>query len=254
MSVLADAPGECCIKTLQHSGTPLGTIETIAGVETYISPPQTLGHHKKILLFFADVFGPLYINSKLLQDYFASYDYLVLGLDYFEGDPVHVHTGEADFNVREWIQPKKIRADQLVPEWIDAVKETFGTYDTKYTAVGYCFGAPYVMDLVATDWLAAGAFAHPAFLSEDHFRKAKQPIFISCAEIDHTFSLEARRKAEDILVRIKTPYHIQVFGSTEHGFAVRANNKDRLSRWAKEQSADAILRWFNEFSAFENSE
>ena len=39
--------------------------------------------------------------------------------------------------------------------------------------VGYCFGAPYVMDLLAEDWLIAGAFAHPTFLDEDHFKKVQ---------------------------------------------------------------------------------
>ena len=42
-------------------------------------------------------------------------------------------------------------------------------------------------------------------------------------EIDHTFPLEARRKAEDILVENKATYFIQVFGSVQHGFALRAD-------------------------------
>jgi dienelactone hydrolase len=37
--------------------------------------------------------------------------------------------------------------------------------------VGYCFGAPFVLDVCATDIVKAGAIAHPAFLDEDHFRK-----------------------------------------------------------------------------------
>ncbi|OCH86105.1 alpha/beta-hydrolase [Obba rivulosa] len=250
MATLAGAPGLCCIKTVQHSGEPSGTIENIAGIETYIArPPVDAFERQNIILFFADVFGPMYINNKLIQDYFASRGYLVLGLDYFEGDPIFLHIGKPGFTTGEWIQPKKVRAKELVPKWIAAVKERFGAPITKYTAVGYCFGAPYVMELVATDWLAAGAFAHPAFLDEDQFRNAKQPIFLSCAEVDSTFPTESRRKAEDILVQVKTPYHVQLFGGVEHGFAVRGNDKDRLSRWAKEQSAEAMINWFNEWTS-----
>ncbi|EMD32541.1 hypothetical protein CERSUDRAFT_161458 [Gelatoporia subvermispora B] len=252
MSTLAGPPGECCIKTVQHSGTPRGNVEKIVDVETYISRPpglETSERYEKILLFFSDVFGPLYINNRLIQDYFASHGYLVVGLDYFEGDPVYLHRGKEGFNIGEWIQPKRTRADELVPKWIDAVKEKYGAPDTKYTTVGHCFGAPYVMDLVASDWLVAGAFAHPAFLNEDHFRKAKKPILLSCAEIDHTFPLEARRKAEDILLEVKAPYHIQVFGGVEHGFAIRGNDKDQAAKWAKEQSAEAIISWFNNHCA-----
>jgi len=249
MATLAAAPGACCVKTVQHTGDPSGTIEKIADVETYIArPPKDEPQNERIILFFSDVFSPLYINNKLIQDYFASRGYLVLGIDYFEGDPISLHRGKPGFNIREWVNPKLVRARELVPKWIDAVKEQFGTPNTKYTAVGYCFGAPFVMELVATDWLTAGAFAHPGFLDEDHFRRAKQPILLSCAEIDHTFPTESRRKAEDILVEVKTPYHIQVFGGAEHGFAVRGNDKDKFSRWAKEQSAEAIISWFNEFT------
>lgn len=42
---------------------------------------------------------------------------------------------------------------------------------------GYCFGAPFVMDICATDKVKAGAFAHPAFLNEEHFRNLKRSYF-----------------------------------------------------------------------------
>ena len=42
-------------------------------------------------------------------------------------------------------------------------------------------------------------------------------------EIDHTFPLESRRRAEDILVAKQATYFIQVFGSVKHGFALRAD-------------------------------
>lgn len=36
-------------------------------------------------------------------------------------------------------------------------------------ALRYCFGAPYVCDELAKETVTAGAFAHPAFLKEEHF-------------------------------------------------------------------------------------
>ncbi len=42
---------------------------------------------------------------------------------------------------------------------------------TPYTR--YCFGAPYVCNELAGKTCAAGAFAHPAFLKEHHFRQLK---------------------------------------------------------------------------------
>lgn len=74
---LAGPLGDHCAQGVQHTGTPVGRVETIAGVETYISDPPTgstvSGEPPKVVLYFADIFSPLFINSKLLQDYFAAH-------------------------------------------------------------------------------------------------------------------------------------------------------------------------------------
>lgn len=49
------------------------------------------------------------------------------------------------------------------------------------------------------------------------------------AEIDHTFPLEFRRRAEDIMIEIKATYHIQVFSGVTHGFALRGNVDDPIA-------------------------
>ena len=77
-TVLAGSPGDCCLKGVKHSGEPSGETITIAGIQTYISkpPPAKDSSHdnldKKIILYFADVYGPFYLNAQLLQDYYAS--------------------------------------------------------------------------------------------------------------------------------------------------------------------------------------
>ena len=72
--VLAGPPGDCCVQGVKHNGVSVGRVETIAGVETYISdPPANTVGPTKVVLFFADVYGPLFENARLLQDYFASH-------------------------------------------------------------------------------------------------------------------------------------------------------------------------------------
>lgn len=56
------------------------------------------------------------------------------------------------------------------------------------------------------------------------------PLLLSCAEIDSTFPIEKRRRAEDILVGRKFDYHIQVFGGVKHGFASHGDIKDAVIR------------------------
>ncbi|RDB27331.1 Protein AIM2 [Hypsizygus marmoreus] len=248
--VLAGPPGDCCFKGVKHSGTAAGKTIEIAGVPTYISEPPANqdGQQKNIILFYADIYGPFFLNNQLLQDYFAEHGYLVLGIDYFLGDPVHAHSQEADFDRQAWMDKSRANAAKVAPKWLESVREIYGA-EAKYSAVGYCFGGPFVLGLATTDILVAGAFAHPAFLNEDHFKKVTKPLLLSCAEIDHTFPTKSRIRAEELLVAAKATYHIQVFSGVSHGFAVRGDPDIENERWAKEESARGIVGWFNRFSS-----
>ena len=61
-----------CWTGVKHEGTPTGTIENIGGAQTYVALPPAGTDATGIILFYADVYGPMYPNNKLLQDYFAS--------------------------------------------------------------------------------------------------------------------------------------------------------------------------------------
>jgi len=246
---LASAPGDCCVTGFNHTGTPTGATTIIAGVNTYVSEPKVAqsGSEKKVILFFADIFSPVHLNNQLLQDYFAGRGFTVLGPDYFFGDPVQNHTNEEGWDRPAWIAKSRKAAEECVPRWFEAVKEKYGE-NAKYSAVGYCFGASYAVGLAATGSLVAAAFAHPAFLDESHFENIKAPLLMSCAETDHTFPIEPRRRAEDILVGRKFPYHIQVFSGVSHGFASKGDLEDPAVCWAKEESARTVAEWFKRFS------
>lgn len=69
-AVLAGPPGDCCFSGVKHSGEPTGRTIDIGGLSTYITEPKS-GQAKGIILFFADIYGPFYLNNQLLQDYFA---------------------------------------------------------------------------------------------------------------------------------------------------------------------------------------
>lgn len=69
---LAIDAGPDCTKGFQHDGRVVGTNISIADVPTYYSAPAPSTLPKKVLLFFADIYSPFYVNNQLLQDYFAS--------------------------------------------------------------------------------------------------------------------------------------------------------------------------------------
>ncbi|KAH7913222.1 dienelactone hydrolase [Hygrophoropsis aurantiaca] len=243
--VLAGAPGSCCITGVKHTGTPMGRTEQIGGMETYVSElPTQKTSRTNIILFFADVFGPMWINNKLVQDFFAVQGFTVLGPDYFFGFGVVNHPKGYDTN--GWISTAVKPAWDAFSAWIDAVKKYLnhiplpvfksGTENVTYCAVGYCFGGPFVMHLAAEDWITACAMAHPAFLEESHFEKQK--------EADENFPTESRHRAEAIMAEHKGTYYFQLFSHVNHGFAVRIE----LECWAKEESARAVKEWFVRFT------
>jgi hypothetical protein len=76
-AIIAHPYCDNCFTGVKHSGNPVGKSVTIADVPTYLSEPlagvATGNGPKKVIIFFADVFGPFYLNNQLLQDYFASH-------------------------------------------------------------------------------------------------------------------------------------------------------------------------------------
>jgi dienelactone hydrolase len=88
---------------------------------------------------------------------------------------------------------------------------------------------------------------------------------VNSIEEDFTFSLESRRKAEDILAKAKAQYSIRIFAGVAHGFASKADLSDEnqsmypcplsllddaynCPEWAKEEAARAVIGWFDRFS------
>ncbi|CAK7205815.1 hypothetical protein SEUCBS139899_008594 [Sporothrix eucalyptigena] len=248
---LAQPPSLCCFLGYIHSGEPKGAEEELAGVQTYVArPPEGVKHNGHIVLYYPDVWG-LSNNAKLLMDGFAAGGYIALGIDYFRGDPIskyrssHGAKAPPEFDQKAWRDKHFNFALEHIPVWTAAAKEKFGTPESRYACVGYCFGAPFVLNQLATDEVSAGAVAHPSQLKEAHFRAVKQPLFLSCAEHDNAFHTEPRRQAVDILMENKTPYHEQLFYNVSHGFASRGDLSDPYERWVKEQSLQGITNWFD---------
>ncbi|QIX01978.1 hypothetical protein AMS68_007495 [Peltaster fructicola] len=252
---LAKPSAGCCLKGHIHSGTALGRFEKVDNIETYISEPPAGKANGNIILYYADVYG-MFTNGLLIMDEMAKAGYLVLGLDYFQGDPVYLYRTDAKtpvegFDFNAFLKKHGDFAAAHVPGWIDAVKHKYGKPSTRYACVGYCFGAPYVCDSLAPGpnnsppACQVGAFAHPAFLKEEHFRKLEKPLLLSCAETDFTFGTESRNKAVDVLIERKATYHVQLFSGVEHGFALRCDLSVPYERWAKEQSLAGIIAWFD---------
>ncbi|OAQ65984.1 short-chain dehydrogenase reductase sdr [Pochonia chlamydosporia 170] len=245
---LAQRPGQCCTKGFPHRGESRGTYQTIAAVETYTVHPHEAQHNGHMLLFFADVTG-MSINNRLLMDGFSNAGYLVLGLNYFQDDPLDKHKlpngqTEPGFDFDAWVDKHVKSAAVLVPKWLAQVQSLYGAHK-KYCSVGYCFGAQYALNALGDGTASVGAFAHPAFLTDEHFANIKGPLFMACCQDDDTFSSESRNKAVEVLAREKKDWQMQLFPKVGHGFACRGNMDVPYERYVKETSFAAMVNWFD---------
>ncbi|ORY05288.1 hypothetical protein BCR34DRAFT_590949 [Clohesyomyces aquaticus] len=230
LTYLAKPSGACCLSSSIHSGTPLGTFQSIAKSKAYISEPPAEKNNNHVLLYSPDVWG-LFPNGPLSINAFAAAGYRVFGLGYFRGDPVWKHrkdrhdtTTDPDFDYEACKRKHIAFADTAVPKWAAAVKAEYGgNPGTKFVCVGYYFGAPNVCDELAGDICPVGAFPYPTLLKQHHYQNLRMPLFISCAGVDHTFDAQSRNKAVQIMAEGKKTYHVQLFSGVAHGFALRGD-------------------------------
>merc|ERR1712087_378530 len=61
----------CCVSGHVHEGTPKGKVETIAGLNTYVSPSSD-GSKAKTVIFITDIFGYELVNVRLVADEYAA--------------------------------------------------------------------------------------------------------------------------------------------------------------------------------------
>ncbi|KAJ0108188.1 hypothetical protein J7T55_000153 [Diaporthe amygdali] len=242
----SNQPGQCCTVGVKHEGEPTGKIIKVGQYDTYVAEPKGKKHDGAALLYIPDIFG-IWQNSKLMADQFAANGYHTIIVDVFNGD---VFPNPPPQDVMKWIQEGGDGKNPHTKEAVDPIVEVGLKYlkdqgFTKIGAVGYCFGAKYVVRHYK-DGIKVGYVAHPSFVDEDELAAITGPLSISAAETDQIFPAEKRHKSEEILQKVGQPYQINLFSGVQHGFAVRCDLSVRVQRWSKEQAFYQAVGWFDE--------
>ena len=156
-------------------------------VETYITgKPIGSSGCKGVLLFLTDVFGHRFINAQLLADEFAAHGgFHVLMPDLFAGDsrpprPLGSDPPPSAESINEWLQRHTHAQTRPI---VDAVLAQLraAPQPLKLVAVGYCFGAKYVTQLLGEGVLHAGFTAHPSFVLPEELAAVRAPLSIAAA-------------------------------------------------------------------------
>ncbi|KAG9241789.1 dienelactone hydrolase [Calycina marina] len=247
----SNPPSTCCTVGVKHEGETTGTTFKIGSIEAYVAVPKDKAHKNTAILYLPDVFG-IWENSKLIADQFAANGYYTLVVDLFNGDALTLNRPEG-FDFMKWLtkgsdgnNPHTFEAvDPIVEMSIEYLK---GEGYTKIGSVGYCFGAKYVARYMAmSKGIDVGYMAHPSFVTEEELSAITGPLSIAAAETDQIFTTELRHKSEEILIKTKLPYQINLFGGTEHGFSVRCNLSIPVQKFAKEKAFLQAVAWFDEY-------
>jgi dienelactone hydrolase len=118
-------------------------------------------------------------NAQLIADQLAQNGYFVVLLDLFGGDALEPNR-PADFDFQGWRAKHGLeQVGPIVDATIKEVREKYGA--KKIGALGYCFGARYVVRNLKKGVLDAGYLAHPSFVESDEVRGIEGPISIAAA-------------------------------------------------------------------------
>ncbi|KAH2276596.1 hypothetical protein KXW02_008514 [Aspergillus fumigatus] len=207
-------PARCCTVGVKHSGEATGEYQDINGVETYFSYPEDRSTTHGVLIL-TDVIGHRFINSQLIADQFAANGYIVAMPDLFHGDSVKLNRPET-FNLMSWLEGHPIeRVDPVVDSVLKYMRTRLGC--EKIGAVGYCFGAKYVVRFLRPEEgkVDVGYIAHPGFVELDELSAITGPLSIAAAETDDVFPTSKRHQSEGILRDSGLPYQINLYGRVE---------------------------------------
>lgn len=147
-------------------------------------------------------------------------------------------------------------------EFADAVANGGGIY-----AVGYCFGARYVL-LLGSDLdkeaaqglrspeataeegmvrqgpqVKAGAIAHGTQIGKDDLEGMSVPVCIVAVENDNLFPDNVRDEGKKALEAKKLEHEMKIYPGVPHGFAVYGDYDDEKIKQSQDEAFKQMLEW-----------
>ncbi|KAI9805261.1 MAG: hypothetical protein M1833_005714 [Piccolia ochrophora] len=193
-----------------------------------------------------------------VADQFAENGYLTAIPDILAASPVPPNR-PAGFVLDAWLAGPPAQT----PQRIDPVVESVIAALRNERGVGEGGWGGYALRHLRPDKLASVFMAHPSFITAEELRSMgrraapassagrgeKVSLSIAAASTDDLFPAAKRRETEDILKEMEqgVAYQMCLYGGVKHGFAMRADVKDRGAEWAKEAAFRQAVEWMGEW-------
>ncbi|KAL9099230.1 MAG: hypothetical protein Q9187_009527 [Circinaria calcarea] len=274
----------CCLSGKVHQGEPGGQMETIGGLNTYVSEPKDKSKAKTII-FIVDLFG-LYTNIKLLADDYAKAGFYCYIPDVHQSDslplsflqniePPHI---EPPLKERENLSVvDKAKNAALVPAtlgpwlakhregisrpiidgFVNAVRMIPGT--NKIGAIGFCWGGRYAIlqahgqskdETGSTIGRVDAAYAcHPSLVAiPGDFDPITKPISFALGTKDSLLDETSVSKIQDIMAKkTDVPHEIRLYEDQVHGFALRGDWSSDKDKKAMDEAEKQGIEWFETY-------
>ncbi|KAL2906889.1 Endo-1 3 1 4-beta-D-glucanase [Bienertia sinuspersici] len=237
------AGAQCCDNPPTLNPTSgIGHVAEISGLKSYFSgSPDS----KLAVLLISDVYGYEAPNLRKLADKVAAAGYYAVVPDFLQGDPFDRENPDRPIQV--WIKdhgPDKGAEDAKLV--IESLKQK-GI--SKIGAAGFCWGAKVVVQLAQSDeYIQAGVFLHPSFVTVDDVKGVKVPLAVLGAETDHLSPPELVKQFEEVLnAKPEVDGYCKIYPGVAHGWTVRYDPADAAAVKPAEEAHQDMLGWFQKY-------
>ncbi|KAH9614680.1 hypothetical protein KSS87_014271 [Heliosperma pusillum] len=207
-----------------------------------LNPNSGIGHVQLIAGLNSYVSGYEAPNLRKLADKVANAGYYVVVPDYFHGDPYNPENTERPISV--WI--KDHGPEKGFEETKPVIEYLKQKGISKIGAAGFCWGAKVVVQLAQGDYIHAGVFLHPSFVTVDDVKEVKVPLAVLGAEIDQLSPPALVKQFEEALnAKPEVDGFVKIFPGVAHGWSVRYNPEDPSTLKSAEEAHQDMLAWFH---------
>jgi len=274
---------ECCLSGKVQSGTPVGRVEEIAGLQTYVSEPEN-GSKAKTVIFLVDIFGWEFTNVRLLADQYAKAGFYTYVPDVHQGDSLPIEflqNVEPPLKKQEkltlvdkaknaaiipttlgpWmVKHREGVTKPLIDGFVNTIRMTPGT--NKIGAIGFCWGGRYaILEAHGRNMSGEGsdvggvdaAYAcHPSMVAvPGDFESVKVPLSLAFGTKDSLLAEKDRVGIKETMAKRESqaPYEIKEYEDQIHGFALRGDWSSDKDKQAMDAAASQGIQWFEKYLA-----
>lgn len=281
-----------CASGHLHEGTPTGRVETVHGLQTYVTSPPGDEASKGIVVIIPDAFGWNLNNNRILADAYAKRAGVTVYLPDFMNGYVLEHSllGSMDTMVdsKAGIMSRLFsglrtvyyfapylwanRPGVAMPRILSFLTSLRTSTDDRIGVAGFCWGGKFAVLLCdsatySTDngkSLIDFAFvAHPSNLSlPTDIEKVTLPLRICQGSEDFVLNMDGVRQIEGIFAgkekqldeSQKGRFVITVVEGAKHGFAIRGNLGIEEEVKHGMVAEDDAVEWFQKWVSSNSSE